>query len=108
MGLWNNLRTFVNVGFLAATDVTVTKTFGDYETAAEAQADINLLAEFMAADVTRKRFSKRVQKRALAIEDILGEPKPVEKPEKPTKEALLEWFNSLDDESKGFIKEALK
>ena len=44
MSWWTNFKTFVNVGFLAGTDITVTKTFGDYESAASAQADVNRLS----------------------------------------------------------------
>lgn len=110
MGLWNNLKTFVNVGFLAGTDMTVEKAFGDYESAAQAQADVNRLSAIMDSSVIGKRFSKRKTKEQLFLEDILGEPEiPEVKPEpKDMKEAFLEWFKSLDDENKKFIKDALK
>lgn len=106
MSLFTNAKTLINTLFLSGTELTVNKTFGNYENAAQAQADVNLLAAFMDAGITRKKFSKRAPQNAITIEDIFGEEKP--KPEKLTKEALLEWFNSLDDESKGFIKDALK
>lgn len=106
MGLWNNLKTFINVGFLAGTDATVTKVFGDYDTAAQAQADINRLAAVMDSNIVCKKFSKRKSQEQLFLEDLLGE-EPA-KPEKPSKESLLEWFNSLPEEDRTFIKNALK
>lgn len=107
MSLWTNAKTLVNTLFLSGTEITVNKTFGSYEEAAQAQADVNLLAAFMDAGVTRKKFSKRKVQNTLTIEDIFGEePKP--EPEKLTKEALMAWFNSLDEESKGFLKDLVK
>lgn len=106
MGILTNAKVLLNTLFLSGTEVTVNKTFGGYENAAQAQADVNLLAAFMDAGVTRKHFSKRAQENVLTIEDIFGEePKP--KP-KDMKEAFIEWFNGLDDENKKFIKDALK
>ena len=107
MGLWNNVKTFINVGFLAGTDMTVEKTFGDYESAAQAQADVNRLAAIMDSNIVGKRFSKRKTKEQLFLEDILGEPEPTPEP-KSNKEALIEWFNSLSPEDKEFVKTALK
>ena len=113
MGLWNNIKTFVNVGFLAGTDMTVEKAFGDYESAAQAQADVNRLSAIMDSSVIGKRFSKRKTKEQLFLEDILGEPELPEMPKlepKPelNKETLIEWFNSLPTEDKEFVKNALK
>lgn len=113
MGLLTNAKVLLNTLFLSGTEVTVNKTFGNYENAAQAQADVNLLAAFMDAGVTRKRFSKRTEQNVLTIEDIFGEekpePKPVEKPKpEDMREAFLTWFKSLDDENKKFIKDALK
>lgn len=107
MGLWNNLKTFINVGFLAGTDMTVEKAFGDYESAAQAQADVNRLSAIMDSNIVGKRFSKRKTKEQLFLEDILGEPE-TEKPKPTSKEALIEWFNSLSPEDKEFVKTALK
>lgn len=105
MGLWNNIKTFVNVGFLAGTDATVTKVFGDYDTAAQAQADINRLAAVMDSNIVCKKFSKRKSQEQLFLEDLIRE-----EPEEPKdkKEALLEWYNSLPPEEKEFVKNALK
>lgn len=111
MGLLTNAKVLLNTLFLSGTEVTVNKTFGSYENAAQAQADVNLLAAFMDAGVTRKRFSKRTEQNVLTIEDIFGEEKPEPKPEpKPEdmKEAFIKWFNSLGSEDKQFIKDALK
>ena len=109
MGLLTNAKVLLNTLFLSGTEVTVNKTFGSYENAAQAQADVNLLAAFMDAGVTRKRFSKRTEQNVLTIEDIFGEEKPEEK-QKPEdmKASFIAWFNSLDDENKKFIKDALK
>lgn len=107
MGLWNNIKTFVNVGFLAGTDATVTKVFGDYDTAAQAQADINRLAAVMDSNIVCKKFSKRKSQEQLFLEDLLREePEPPEPKDK--KEVLLEWYNALTAEEKEFVKNALK
>ena len=110
MGLLTNAKVLLNTLFLSGTEVTVNKTFGGYENAAQAQADVNLLAAFMDAGVTRKHFSKRAQENVLTIEDIFGEePKPkVEPKPEDMKEAFIAWFNGLDDKNKQFIKDALK
>lgn len=112
MGLLTNAKVLLNTLFLSGTEIAVNKTFGNYENAAQAQADVNLLAAFMDAGVTRKHFSKRAQENVLTIEEIFGEepqPKPVEKPKpEDMREAFLTWFKSLDDENKKFIKDALK
>lgn len=107
MSIFTNAKTLINTLFLSGTELTVNKTFGSYENAAQAQADVNLLAAFMDAGVTRKKFSKRAQQNVLTIEDIFGEEKPEPKPE-DMKEAFIAWFSTLDDENKKFIKEALK
>ena len=105
MSIWTNAKTFLNVGFLAATDTTVTKVFGNYDNAAAAQADVNTLAQILDSSVTVRKFSKRKQQQTLCLEDILGEKS--EEP-KDMKEAFIAWFNSLDAENKAFIKDALK
>lgn len=105
MSIWTNAKTFLNVGFLAATDSTVTKVFGNYDNAAAAQADVNTLAEILDSGVTVRKFSKRKQERALCLEDILGEKS--EKPE-DMKEAFIKWYNSLDDADKSFVKDLVK
>lgn len=107
MSIWTNAKTFLNVGFLAATDSTVTKVFGNYDNAAAAQADVNTLAEILDSGVTVRKFSKRKQERALCLEDILGSEKESTEP-KDMKEAFIKWFNSLDDADKTFIKDAIK
>lgn len=104
MGLWNNLKTFVNVGFLAGTDMTVEKAFGDYESAAQAQADVNRLSAIMDSNIVGKRFSKRKTKEQLFLEDILGESEPT--PEQP--KDLIAWWNSLSDEEKKVVKDLVK
>lgn len=109
MSLFTNAKTLINTLFLSGTELTVNKTFGSYENAAQAQADVNLLAAFMDAGVTRKKFSKRAQQNVLTIEDIFGEEKPEVKPEpKDMQEAFLAWFNRLDDKDKQFVKDAIK
>ena len=104
MGILNNIKTFINVGFLAGTDMTVEKAFGDYESAAQAQADINRLAAIMDSNIVGKRFSKRKTKEQLFLEDILGEPEPTE----DKKQSIVDWYNSLDEEGKATLKELLK
>ena len=104
MSIFTNAKTLINTLFLSGTELTVTKTFGDYESAAQAQADVNLLAAYMDAGVVRKNFSKRKKQNVFFIEDIL---EPKEKPE-DMKDTFIEWFKSLDDENKKFIKDALK
>ena len=104
MSIFTNAKTLINTLFLSGTELTVTKTFGDYESAAQAQADVNLLAAYMDAGVVRKNFSKRKKQNVLFIEDTL---EPKEKPE-DMKDTFIEWFKSLDDENKKFIKDALK
>ena len=106
MSIFTNAKTLINTLFLSGTELTVTKTFGDYESAAQAQADVNLLAAYMDAGVVRKNFSKRKKQNVLFIEDTL-EPKEKPKPE-DMKDTFIEWFKSLDDENKKFIKDALK
>ena len=108
MSIWTNAKTFLNVGFLAATDTTVTKVFGNYDNAAAAQADVNTLAQILDSSVTVRKFSKRKQQQTLCLEDILGEKSEEPKEPKDMKEAFIAWFNSLDDENKAFIKDALK
>ena len=109
MGILNNIKTFINVGFLAGTDMTVEKAFGDYESAAQAQADINRLAAIMDSNIVGKRFSKRKTKEQLFLEDILGEKEEPKKEEpKSRQQTLLEWWNSLSDEEKQFFKELNK
>lgn len=105
MSIWTNAKTFLNVGFLAATDSTVEKVFGSYDNAAAAQADVNTLAQILDSGVTVRKFSRRKPQQALCLEDILGgnEPEPVD-----MKEAFIKWFNSLSQEDKTFIKDALK
>ena len=106
MSIFTNVKTFLNVGFLAATDSTVEKVFGSYDNAAAAQADVNTLAQILDSGVTVRKFSKRKQQQPLCLEDIFGEE---EKPEpKDMKEAFIAWFNSLDDNNKQFIKDAIK
>lgn len=106
MSIFTNAKTLLNTLFLSGTELTVTKTFGDYESAAQAQADVNLLAAYMDAGVVRKNFSKRKKQNVLFIEDTL-EPEEKKKPE-DMKEAFIEWFNSLDETNKQFIKDAIK
>ena len=109
MGLINNIKTFINVGFLAGTDATVTKVFGDYDTAAQAQADINRLAAVMDSNIVCKKFSKRKSQEQLFLEDLLGEKEEPKKEEpKSRQQTLLEWWNSLSDEEKQFFKELNK
>lgn len=109
MSIFTNAKTLLNTLFLSGTELTVNKTFGSYENAAQAQADVNLLAAFMDAGITRKKFSKRKPENMLTIEDIFGEEKPEAKPEpEDMKTAFIKWFNSLGDDDKKFIKDALK
>ncbi|MBQ3932969.1 MAG: hypothetical protein II653_04375 [Lachnospiraceae bacterium] len=105
MSIFTNAKTLINTLFLSGTEVTVTKTFGDYESAAQAQADVNLLAAYMDAGVVRKNFSKRKKQNVLFIEDTL---EPEEKKPEDMKEAFIAWFSSLDEENKKFIRDALK
>lgn len=107
MAFWNNLRTFINVGFLAATDTTVEKVFGDYESAAQAQADVNRLSAIMDSEIVGKRFSKRKAKEQLFLEDLLGEEsKPAEPKHEPMD--LIAWWNSLSDEEKKTVRDIVK
>jgi hypothetical protein len=110
MGLWTNLKTFVNVGFLAGTDATVNKVFGDYDNAASAQADVNTLAAIIDSGITVRHFSKRRPQQQLYLEDLLGveREEPEEKKSEDPKEAFIKWFNSLGDDDKKFIKDAIK
>ena len=110
MGLWTNVKTFINVGFLAGTDATVTKVFGDYDTAASAQADINRLAAVMDSNIICKKFSKRKSQEQLFLEDLLGdEPEPKTEPKPKNREqTLMEWWESLTPEEKKFFKELNK
>lgn len=107
MSIFTNAKTLINTLFLSGTELTVTKTFGDYESAAQAQADVNLLAAYMDAGVVRKNFSKRKKQNVLFIEDTLEPEEKVPEP-KDMKKAFIEWFNSLEDKDKQFIKDALK
>lgn len=106
MGLWNNLKTFINVGFLAGTDATVTKVFGDYDTAAAAQADINRLAAVMDSNIVCKKFSKRKSQEQLFLEDLLGEEEPKQPKHEPMD--LIAWWNSLSDEEKKTVRDIVK
>ena len=106
MSWWTNFKTFINVGFLAGTDIMVTKTFGDYESAASAQADVNRLAAIMDSNIISKKFSKRKSQEQLFLEDLLGESEP-DKP-KSREQTLMEWWESLTPEEQKFFKELNK
>lgn len=105
MSIFTNAKTLLNTLFLSGTELTVTKTFGDYESAAQAQADVNLLAAYMDAGVVRKNFSKRKKQNVLFIEDTL---ELEEKKPEDMKAAFIAWFNSLDEKDKQFFKDAIK
>lgn len=107
MSWWTNFKTFINVGFLAGTDIMVTKTFGDYESAASVQADVNRLGAIMDSNIISKKFSKRKSQEQLFLEDLLGESEPEPKP-KSREQTLMEWWESLTPEEQKFFKELNK
>lgn len=106
MGLWTNAKVFFSTLCAAGTHTAVKKTFGNYTNAKNAQGNINLLGIYQDSNYIPKHGFIEDTSDFLDIDSLFEKPEP-EKP-KDKKEAIIEWFNSLDAESKQFIKDLAK
>lgn len=106
--MFNILNTLAN----ALEHTTIKKAFGGYQNAAIIEGNLNLLHKLQDEKLCNSRFIEP-EEALITLDMILGEKKPEPKPEpkaKPEdmKEAFIKWFNSLEDNDKKFIKDALK
>ena len=101
---------FLTTIFNAAEHSTVKKVFGSYHNAAVIEGNINLLHKLQDEKLCNSHFIEP-EEALITLDMLLGEkqkkPEPKSEP-KDMKEAFIEWFKSLDDEDKKFIKDALK
>ena len=77
MSVIQNGKNMLSVCLLAAADKTVMATFGGYEEAAAAQADLNTLGAIMDSGVTTRTWSKRRPVQTITL-DTLITPKTTE------------------------------
>lgn len=70
MSVYQNAKNALSVLLLAGADKTVMSTFGGYEEAAAAQADLNTLGAIMDSGVTTKRWSKR-KAQVITIDELI-------------------------------------
>lgn len=70
MSVYQNGKNMLSVLLLAGADKTVMSTFGGYEEAAAAQADLNTLGAIMDSGVTTKRWSKR-RAQTITLDDLI-------------------------------------
>lgn len=70
MSVYQNAKNALSVLLLAGADKTVMGTFGSYEDAAAAQADLNTLGAIMDSGVTTKRWSRR-KVQTLTIDELI-------------------------------------
>lgn len=70
MSVYQNAKNALSVLLLAGADKTVMSTFGSYEDAAAAQADLNTLGAIMDSGVTTKRWSRR-KVQTLTIDELI-------------------------------------
>ena len=104
--MFNILTTLAN----ALEHTTIKKAFGGYQNAAIIEGNLNLLHKLQDEKLCNSKFIEP-EEALITLDMLLGEKKKPEKPEAKSedpKEAFIKWFNSLDDENKNFIKNALK
>ena len=77
MSVYQNAKNALSVLLLAGADKTVMSTFGGYEEAAAAQADLNTLGAIMDSGVTTKRWSKR-KAQVITVDELITTPNTVE------------------------------
>lgn len=70
MSVYQNAKNTASVLLLAAADKTVMSTFGSYEDAAAAQADLNTLGAIMDSGVTTRKWSKR-RVQTLTLDELI-------------------------------------
>ncbi len=115
--MFNFFTTITN----AIEHTTIKKTFGSYKNAALIEGNINLLHKLQDEKLCNSRFIEPEEtlftldqllepEQKPESKDILLEAKKKEEKTKSEdmKEAFIEWFKSLDDENKKFIKDAMK
>ena len=70
MSVYTNGKNALSVLLLAAADKTVMSTFGSYEDAAAAQADLNTLGAIMDSGVTTRKWSRR-RVQTLTLDELI-------------------------------------
>lgn len=70
MSVYQNGKNMLSVLLLAGADKTVMSTFGGYEEAAAAQADLNTLGAIMDSGVTTRKWSKR-KAQTITLDDLV-------------------------------------
>lgn len=71
MSVIQNGKNMISVCLLAAADKTVMSTFGGYEEAAAAQADLNTLGAIMDSGVTTRAWSKRRPAQTITLDSLI-------------------------------------
>lgn len=102
--MFNILNTLAN----ALEHTTIKKAFGGYQNAAIVEGNLNLLHKLQDEKLCNSKFIEP-EEALITLDMLLGEKakKPEAKSEDP-KEAFIKWFNSLGDDDKKFIRDALK
>jgi hypothetical protein len=70
MSVYQNGKNMLSVLLLAGADKTVMSTFGGYEEAAAAQADLNTLGAIMDSGVTTRKWSRR-KAQTITLDDLI-------------------------------------